>query len=182
MLYQLRRYYVYFTFIIFFSCTSNYNSSYLKSIDSLVVVSDSLMFKMFQFNIDSLNLEFEKVKNYESQLRLYLDSSEVDLNIKSSLIVLGRAHKSYKSFLKKFDENMSNCSYSFKQVTDLKKDVDNNIIKEEEFIKYFNQEKEVLTELSTNLNFQFNDMITIKRLYLQEINSIDSIIKSKEIK
>lgn len=182
MFYQARRYYFYFTFLIFFSCTSNYNSSYLKSVDSLVVVSDSLMFKMFQFNIDSLNLEFDAIKNYESQLCLYLDSSDVDLNIKKSLMVLGRAHKSYKSFLKKFEENMNNCSYSFKQVTDLKKDVENNILKDEEFIKYYNQEKEALTELNANMNFQFKDMITIKRLYLQEINAIDSIIKSKEIK
>lgn len=166
------------TLLIFISCTT-YNSSSVKSIDSLIVVVDSLSFKISSFNTDTLNLEFENIKQMEKNLLSNIDSTSVDNSLKQTLIILGKIHKSYKKFIQNYSSLSNECTFSVKQLNDLRNDAKSNIVKNEELIGYFNQENEELNKLSISVNYYYRDMITAKRLYLQQINSVDSFVDSK---
>lgn len=158
------------------SCTSKNNLSNLKSIDSLIVIADSVMMQITHFYIDTLNVEFEKIKKHEKAIQSNIDSFSRDSIVKRNLMILGRVHKSYKNFIKNYNTLLSESAYSVKQLSDLKKDVSSNMVKDEEFRTYFEQEKEELQNLSINVSFYFKDMVAAKKLYLQEINSIDSCV------
>ncbi|OFX49336.1 MAG: hypothetical protein A2046_05630 [Bacteroidetes bacterium GWA2_30_7] len=163
-----KQYYLLSALFVAVSCTSNYNSSNVKEIDSLIVIADSIMLQITYFNLDTLKTEFENIKIQEKKFQANLDSIVVDTIVKKNLMVLGRAHKSYKSFIKNYNQFLSECNYSLTQLKDLKNDTKENILKKEEFSAYFEQEKEAIFNLSKKVNFHSKDIITSKRLYLQQ--------------
>lgn len=159
------------------SCNSDYNSEYVKSVDSLLVKSDSMVKQFSYFHIDTLNAEFEHIKDCEKAFQSQSVSFYEDSVVKRSLMILGKIHKSYKNFIKNYSNLLSATEYSVKQLSDLKRDVENNMLKNDEFKTYFDQENEALKNLSINVSFYYNDMINAKELYLHEVSAIDSIIK-----
>ncbi|HBF89315.1 MAG TPA: hypothetical protein DDX39_11800 [Bacteroidales bacterium] len=151
---------------ILFSCNSTKYPEYIKKTDSLLASLDSISVKYHEINYGSVKIMFDLVsKNHE----LIKENESLDLannqELKQDLFQYGRIHKAFKKYLKEYDKTNSDIEFNKNQLNTFKDDISNNLISEENIIKFYDDELKAHSNLVETINFYNHDVSTSIKLY-----------------
>ncbi|GAB4283892.1 MAG: hypothetical protein Kow0068_08830 [Marinilabiliales bacterium] len=168
-----------FIFIFFSGSCDNNTSKYLNRTDSLLTEANQLKNIANNIHSDSIEIYYHEIKNIDKQLTSLIKGFPEDSLMKQKILKLGEIEKVFKKSppdIKKLKEEIN---ISVKQLNDLRHDIENKLISKEEIIKYYNEEKSILDELSPrikhkseSINKYFNDYHMLKPEIIEFIDSL----------
>lgn len=133
-------------FVIIASCTSN-NQESLNHISKIRKQLDSAA---SNYNLDSNYLARVR-KDVKIRSRMSFDSNSVEL--RKARISFGNIDRRLKQSLKMDKVIHADLTKSEKQLNDLYHDIDNNILKEDEFKKYIDEEQEIAKSIIERMQY-----------------------------
>jgi hypothetical protein len=164
-------------------CQHKDSAEKIKKIDSLITICDSLSNTLASVNNDSAEIVFQKAKAstelFEKKLRNLPESDTVRECLNSS----GNIFKGLRKYFKELPSYKKDIDFSHTQLTNLKEDVKNNLLNEEEFSKYYKDESVALSLLSEKINGRIsttkNELSLYKRICFTVNYLVDSLNKMK---
>jgi len=131
-----------------FSCS---NSSKIKiqvsRVDSLYFIATVLENQAASVNIDTIN----SYKLYiDKTTKFILSNSKLipeDKLLSKNIIKLGNAGRVFKKFNKNYTDLLNDIKFSKTQLKNLKEDLNNGLVKESDFVKYYEDEKKAIEDV-----------------------------------
>lgn len=133
-------------FVIIASCTSN-NQESLIHVSKIRQQLDSAASK---YNLDS-NYLVKVRKDVKLKSRMSFDTNSIEL--RQARISFGNVDRRLKQSLKMDKVIRADLTKSEKQLNDLYHDIDNNILKEDEFKKYIDEEQEIAKSIIERMQY-----------------------------
>jgi hypothetical protein len=153
-----------------YSCKNNtQKESTIRNIDSLVSISQNLKITIDSIPFDSIDMFYDVIKDQNKVFKRKLDGLPKDENIRQKLLMYGDIEKGFKKLTPKLKNVRSEIELSKEQLENLKYDVTNNLLKDSTYIAYYFDEKEILDNLTTEVDFMCKIMLKhIKNFYILE--------------
>ncbi len=134
------------------ACNRQQEHQILKNIDSLITTSQNYLVKLDSINIDSILQYYSEIKNNNKILVEKLHGLPANTGMKNKLLQMGSIEKGIKKIPDKVNYFKNEINFSIGQLNALKTDIENNILKEEEYRNYYNDELEAVNSFTSELD------------------------------
>jgi hypothetical protein len=165
-------------FIAFISCKNKTQEENIKKIDSLYSVSNDLINKIDSIDLKTISSYYEAIKQNNLVFKEQLTAFPKDLSIKNKLTQYGYTEKVFKKTPKKLAICYTDIEMSLLQLDALRKDVEHELLIDEDFAKYFNDEKKILDNLNSEVNTLIDVLDKNSELYIELMPDIQAFVDS----
>ena len=141
------------TIFVFSSCSNAVKEKQLAKIDSLMAIIDTASCNLNKINIDTVSKRYETYKATNKRVAEHYQKYRNEENWKY-LCAYNNVRKPFKTMFLQYGTYKTELISSKKQLEDLKHDVANKLISEEEFHSFFIIESKSANDLSFKINMQ----------------------------
>ena len=171
---------IFLVLVAFISCTDKKTEIKVQKIDSLLEVVDSLNNYLAKINIDSINQIYnntgEIIEVYRNTTHRFKRNRLIqNMEYASSI------NKTCRKFISKYSSLQKELSYSKHQLETLKHDVDNSLLTDSLYKKYYTVEKSILDNLDKTFIHDkewVNEKIELYKLVADDMNQLKDTILS----
>ena len=147
------------------SCNNNsLQKEQLAKTDSLLIETEELLKMIEDVELDTIHKFYALIQEHNNIFKKKLNGLPKNDSIKQNIFRYGTIEKSFKKIPRKLNEFNDAIELSVIQLNNLKFDVENNLLEDTLFEKYYNDEKLVfensknkITDIINILNKQIND-------------------------
>ena len=136
--------------LILFSCGNKENEKNISRVDSLYNVVSVLEQQVLLMDTS----DFKARMNYNENKLVFIQENYRDTASKEDAFLLSdiiAVRRSFSKLMRQREEVIDKLLYSKGQLTDLKKDLSNNLVLENSFNEYFSAESVAITNLSNTI-------------------------------
>lgn len=148
-------------FLILASCSNNqYTLSYLSQVNSLKMSLESAAESYEGIDTIEVRAQFNMIGDH-------LNTFKADSNIagQQSVTVYNHVRKAYKSFLRENKNVLKELNYTRSQLTDLKNDIENGRIDEDEIEEYIGKEMQAVKAINTAMDQYYLHLEAQMKIY-----------------
>lgn len=130
------------------SCRNEFREHKTKQIDSLQKVISEVQKKLIKADTSEYRTVYNKIKSITKVFKEDCLDIPKDQDFRNRFAAFTQLEKNYKTFFKDYYMSLNDLSFTSKQLDNLKSDIQNNTIKEQDKITiYFNQESESVRKI-----------------------------------
>lgn len=162
--------------VFFTSCFPYQKEENLRKVDELLDQIQKTQ-EMQKIDIDEVKDRYEKIIEARDYVTKNYHKDSIDLEIQNIMTRYRALWKNYQYFIKNYQSQEMDTEIHLERIQNLKKDVIEQNLSQDEFGRYYKKEKEILEKHHENVKKTVGSVVHIEQMYQRSKKEIDEVIQ-----